>query len=161
MVEKARLAIREELKKLERELRLELPMEIQRARALGDLRENAEYHAALERQNFVRARVGQLKRKLAELATFNAGALPRDAAALGSIVKLLDVDTGAELRYELVISEESDVARGRISIVSPIGKGLLGSREGDERQIHTPSGIKRYEVVKLVTAHDRNVDSEE
>lgn len=161
MVEKAREALREELKKLARELRHELPKEIQRARALGDLRENAEYQAALERQNFVRARVGQVKRKLADLSTFNAAALPRDAAALGSLVTLLDLDTGAEVRYELVVSDESDVSRGRISVNSPIGKGLLGCREGDERQIRIPSGLKRYEVVRLVTLHDRDVDSEE
>ena len=157
MVEKAREALREELKRLERELRHELPKEIQRARALGDLRENAEYQAALERQTFVRARLGQLQQKLALLATFNANALPRDTAALGSVVTLLDIDSGAQVRYELVVSDESDVANGKISVNSPIGKGLLGSREGDERQIRIPVGVKRYEVIKLVTVHDRNL----
>jgi transcription elongation factor GreA len=157
MVEKAKEALREELKRLERELRLELPREIQRARALGDLRENAEYQAALERQNFVRARVGQLKRKLVDLSTVNSNNLPRDQAALGTVLTLLDLDSGAEVRYELVVSEESDAAQGRISVNSPIGKGLLGCREGDERTIHIPSGVKRYEVVEVRTIHDRDV----
>jgi len=156
MVVKARQALREEMKKLEKELRLELPREIQRARALGDLRENAEYQAALERQTFVRARLGQLQRKLAELATVSHGMLPRDRTALGSIVTLLDLDTKVEISYELVISEESDAAKGKISVSSPIGKGLLGSQEGDERSIQIPVGVKRFEVVKLVTIHDRD-----
>jgi transcription elongation factor GreA len=158
MVEKAKEALREELKRLERELRVELPREIQRARALGDLRENAEYQAALERQNLVRARVGQIKRKLMDLSTVNSNNLPRDRAALGTIVTLLDLDSGAEVRYELVVSEESDAANGRISVNSPIGKGLLGCREGDERSIRIPSGVKRYEVVEVRTVHDRDVE---
>jgi transcription elongation factor GreA len=155
MVEKTREALREEIKKLERELRLELPREIQRARALGDLRENAEYHAALERQTFVRARLGQLQRKLKDLATFSQHALPRDCAALGSLITLRDQDSGAQITYELVISDESDAANGRISVNSPIGKGLLGCREGDERSISIPSGVRNYAVLKVVTAHDR------
>ena len=158
MVEKAKVALREELKRLERDLRLELPREIQRARALGDLRENAEYHAALERQNFVRARLGQLQRKLVDLSSINSKNLPRDQAALGTVLTLLDLDSGAEVRYELVVSEESDAARGRISVLSPIGKGLLGCREGDERAIRIPSGVKRYEVVEIRTIHDRDVE---
>jgi len=161
MVEKAREALREELKKLERELRFELPGEIQRARALGDLRENAEYHAALERQTFVQARLAQIRRKLVDLSTFNVGALPRDAAALGSVITLLDLDLSIEVSYELVIGEESDVTRGRISVNSPIGKGLLGCKEGDERSIRVPVGVKRYEIVKLVTIHDRDSGSDE
>jgi transcription elongation factor GreA len=156
MIEKVREALREEMKKLDRELRFELPQEIQVARALGDLRENAEYHAARERQTFVQARLAQIRRKLADLSTFNAGVLPRDSAALGSVITLLDLDSSVELSYELVIGEESDVARGRISVNSPIGRGLLGGKEGDERSIQVPAGIKRYEIIKLVTIHDRD-----
>jgi len=156
MVEKVRAALREEIKKLGKELRLELPLEIQRARALGDLRENAEYHAALERQSFVRARLGQLQRKMAELATISQGTLPRDRAALGSLVTLLDLDTETEICYELVISEELDVPKGKISVSSPIGKGLLGSQKGDERTIATPAGTRHFEVIKLLTIHDRD-----
>lgn len=160
MVQKAREALREEIKKLERELRLELPREIQRARALGDLRENAEYQAALERQGYVRARLGQLRGKLRDLATFSIHALPKDRAALGSKVSLLDLDSEKEIDYELVISEESDVPRGRISVGSPLGRGLLGCREGDERTIRIPSGVKNFEVIKVLTAHDRQDDGD-
>ncbi len=155
MVQKARELLREELKKLERELRLELPREIQCARELGDLRENAEYHAALERQGFVRARLGQIQRKLRDLSTVNTSSLPRDRAALGSLIALLDLDTDKKVDYELVISEESDASRGRVSVGSPIGKGLLGCREGDDLSIPIPSGVRRFEVIKLLTIHDR------
>jgi len=160
MVEKAREAIREEIKKLEREFRLELPREIGRARALGDLRENAEYHAARERQSFVRARLGQLQAQLRDLATVSTQSLPRDRAALGSKISLLDLDTDKEIDYELVISEELDVPKGKISVISPLGRGLLGCQDGDERSIPIPSGVKRFEVIKVLTVHDRQDDGD-
>lgn len=160
MVEKTRDAIREEIKKLEREFRLELPREIQRARALGDLRENAEYHAARERQSFIGARLGQLQAKLRGLATVSTQSLPRDRAALGSKISLLDLDTDKEIDYELVISEESDVPNGKISVMSPLGRGLLGCQDGDERSIQIPSGVKHFEVIKVLTVHDRQDDGD-
>jgi len=144
-----------ELKALEHEFRVELPREIKTAVAMGDLRENAEYHAALERQAFVRARIGQLRERLGTLNSINMSQLPKDRAGLGSRVKLLDLDTDAEITYELVFPELADLERGLISIASPIGKSLVGKREEDEVAIRTPSGEKRFEVLGLETAHAR------
>jgi transcription elongation factor GreA len=144
-----------ELKQLEYEFRIELPREIKTAVSMGDLRENAEYHAAIERQAYVRARIGQLRERLAQLAAVNLGQVPRDRAALGSRVTLLDRDSGAEVRYELVFPELADAERGWISVASPIGKSLLNRQEGDEMTIEVPAGRKRFELIELETLHDR------
>jgi len=145
-----------ELKALEREFRVELPQEIKTAVAMGDLRENAEYHAALERQSYVKARIGQLRERLGVLNTLNLDRLPHDRAGLGSKVTLLDLDTDAELIYELVFPEVADLQLGLISIASPIGKSLLNRQAGDEVTIRTPNGEKRFELLALVTIHDKD-----
>ena len=144
-----------ELKELEYELRHELPKEIQRATALGDLRENAEYHAALERQSYVRARVAQLKERIGQLQTINLSQLPRDRAAFGSLLKVEDLDEGKELEYELVLAEDGDPAKGKISVQSPIGRALMGKQPGDEVLVRTPGGERVFEVLELSTFHDR------
>jgi transcription elongation factor GreA len=144
-----------ELKTLEHELRVQLPQEIRSAVAMGDLRENAEYHAALERQNYVKARIGQLRESLAALNSVSADQLPRDRVGLGSEVVLRDLDTDEELRYELVIPELANLERGLISIASPIGRSLVGLREGAEVTIQIPAGTRRFEVVELRTVHQR------
>ena len=145
-----------ELKQLEHEFRVELPREIKTAVAMGDLRENAEYHAALERQSYVRARIGQLRERLAALSAINLDQLPRDRAGLGSNLLLLDLDTDQEVRYELVVPELADPERERLSIASPIGKSFVGKQAGDEVTIQTPSGRKRFEVLELVTIHGKS-----
>lgn len=142
-----------ELKALEREFRVELPKEIKTAVAMGDLRENAEYHAALERQAYVKARIGQLRERLGALHTLNLDRLPHDRAGLGSKVTLLDLDNDVELKYELVFPEVADLEQGLISIASPIGKSLVNRQEGDEVTIRTPNGVKRFELLTLVTIH--------
>jgi transcription elongation factor GreA len=144
-----------ELKALEYELRVELPREIKTAVAMGDLRENAEYHAALERQIFVKTRVRELRTRLGELAMVQMDQIPRDKVGLGSVVTLLDLDTDTEVVYELVVPELSDLTKGLISVASPIGKGILGGGEGDELEVVIPSGTKRYELLKFRTIHDR------
>ena len=144
-----------ELKALEYELRIELPREIKTAVAMGDLRENAEYHAALERQAFVKTRVAELRIRLGELSMINMDQIPRDKVGLGSVVTLLDLDTDTEVVYELVVPELSDLSKGLISVASPIGKGIVGRAEGDELDVAIPSGRKRYEVLEFRTIHDR------
>ena len=124
--------------------------------ALGDLRENAEYKAALERQSYVRARIGQLRKRLGELSAINMGSIPKDRVALGSKVTLLNLDTDEEVTYQLVFPEVSDLEHGLISIASPIGKGLMGRSEGDEFTVQIPSGQKRFEVLDLSTLHDNS-----
>src|SRR5512139_914583 len=145
----------EELKALEREFRVDIPREIKTAVAMGDLSENAEYKAALDRQQYVRARISQLRERLSELSSLNLDRVPRDRVGLGSTVVLLDMDTDGEVTYELVIPEASNPEAGLVSLASPIGKGLVGRREGDRVTIPIPSGQKRFEVVELRTLHDK------
>jgi transcription elongation factor GreA len=154
-MEAVRNRLIEELKGLERELRIELPREIKAALAMGDLRENAEYHAALERQGFVRARIGQLKTRLGELGTMNLDNIPRDRVSLGTKLTLLDLDRDEEITYELVFPELADLGKGLVSIASPIGKGLVGKQDGDLVTIKIPSGQKRFEILEFTTVHDK------
>ncbi len=144
-----------ELRALERELAIELPREIKTAVAMGDLRENAEYQAALERQRYVKARIGQLRIRLSELGTLNLDRIPKDRVGLGSRIVLLDLDSDAEVRFELVIPELADLERGLVSVASPVGRGLLGRKEGEDVSIEVPSGTKRYEILEVKTLHDR------
>ena len=151
---KARLLkrIEGEIKALERELTRELPKEIQRARELGDLRENAEYHAAKERQLLVEARIGMLRTRVAEIALINLDRLPHDRAALGSTVLLRAVD-GGTVSYELVMPEDADPTKGWVSTASPIGRAIVGREEGDEIAAKTPNGVREFEIIKLTTIH--------
>jgi len=145
-----------ELQGLERELRIELPREIKAAVAMGDLRENAEYHAALERQAFVKSRIGQLRERLGSLTSMNMSQIPKDAVGLGSKVKLLNLDQDSEVSYELVIPEIAELKLGLISVASPIGRSLLNKVVGDEVTIVTPGGTKNFEILELTTIHDSN-----
>ncbi len=138
-----RARLEEELKALERELTVDLPREIKTAVAMGDLRENAEYHAALERQRYVGARIGQLRTRLSELGTMNLDRVPRDRVGLGSTIVMIDLAADAEITYELVIPELADLDKGLISLASPIGRGLQGRKQGDTVTIDVPAGRKR------------------
>jgi transcription elongation factor GreA len=149
--------LQEEITALEYELRNELPKEILKARAHGDLRENAEFHAAKERQRFVDARLGQLKSRLAEYSMVDMAKIPRDRVGLGSTVVVLDLQKDEEVTYKLVTSEETDVSKGLISTSSPIGRGLLGKRVGDEVKFPSPGGVREMEILKLTTIHDSAV----
>ena len=146
--------LQEEITALEYELRNELPKEILKARAHGDLRENAEFHAAKERQRFVDSRLAQLKKRLADFSMVDMNKIPRDKVGFGSTVKVLDVDKDEEITYTIVTSEEADAAKGKISTTSPIGRGLLGKQVGDEVKIPIPGGLRQLEVLKLTTIHD-------
>ncbi|HET9220500.1 MAG TPA: transcription elongation factor GreA [Terriglobia bacterium] len=150
-----RKKLEEEIQALEKELREELPKALKTAAALGDLSENADYSAARERQDFVRARLGQLKQRLADLSLVNFDKIPRDRISLGSTVVLLDVDKGEEITYRLVTSEDANVNQGLISTTSPIGKGLLNKKEGDEVEVKIPSGSRTFEVLRFTTLHDQ------
>jgi transcription elongation factor GreA len=147
--------LEEELRVLETELKVELPRELQKAAALGDLRENAEYKAARDRQEYLQARVSTLRKRISELSLINIDALPRDRAAYGSTLELLDQDKDEELTYRLVTAEEADLTKGLISTTSPIGKGLMGKKAGDEVEVRTPQGVRHFEVLKLTTIHDQ------
>ncbi len=144
----------DEIQELERELKTELPKEIKRAREMGDLSENAEYEAAKERQRYLDARIAMLKKRVAELSLVNLDKVPRDKVGLGSEVHVVE-DNGDELVYHLVMPEEADAASGKISTSSPIGRALLNKEPGDEVQVTTPAGKRQFEVVKLITVHDK------
>jgi len=146
--------LEDELKALDYELKVTLPKEIQKAREYGDLRENAEYKAAKERQVFLSARIGQLHRRMAALSMINLDKIPKGKVGLGSTVTLRQSDTGEKVTYEIVTPEEADPTQGRISPSSPIGSCLLNKEEGDEVTVKVPSGSKDYEVLRLVTIHD-------
>ena len=146
---------------LEHELAYELPAEIKKAVAMGDLSENAEYHMAKQRQEFVNARLGQLKRRMAELSLVNLANIPRDKVGFGSTVVVFDNTKDEEIVYRLVTSEESDVAKGLISTTSPIGRGLVGKQVGDTATIVTPNGKRELEILKLTIVHDEVDEDEE
>jgi transcription elongation factor GreA len=154
MPEDMKLKIQEELKQLESELRNEIPQDLKIAVAMGDLSENAEYTAARNRQDYVRARIANLRKRLADLAMIDITRLPRDRVGYGSTVELYELDTGAEVTYKLVMAEDADIAQNKISTSSPVGRGLMGRSEGDEVEITTPAGKRRFEIVKLRTIHD-------
>ena len=160
MPDHIRKKIQDEIESLEHELNHELPKELKKAVALGDLSENAEYHMAKQRQEFVRARLGQLKKRMGELSLMNMNNIPRDRAALGSEVTVYDSTKDEEIVYHLVTSEESDVTTGKISTTSPIGRGIMGKKAGDSFSIVTPSGKREMEVLKLKTMHDLAVAEE-
>lgn len=146
--------LQDQIAALERELRVELPREIQRARALGDLSENAEYHAAKERQRLVEARLAQLNKRLAQLSMVDLSKIPRDRIGLGSSVVVLDIDKDQELTFTLVTSEEADVSKGMISTSSPIGRSLINKTIGDTVRIQIPGGVREMEVLRFTTIHD-------
>jgi transcription elongation factor GreA len=146
--------LKEEIKILEEELHIELPRALRVAREHGDLSENAEYDAAKERQGYVNARLGQLRKRLAELSMVNFDRIPKGRISFGSRVTLFDHQKEEEVIYKLVMSEEADAAKGLISTTSPIGRALLGKEEGEEVRVQTPSGLKSFEIVKLLTIHD-------
>jgi len=151
---KIKRKLQDEISTLEHELNLELPKELMKARAHGDLSENAEYKYAKERQGYVSARLGQLKKRLGDIGMLNLSNIPADRAGYGSRVWLNHLTKSVKVEYKLVTSEEADAAQGLISTTSPIGKALLGKHVGDEISVQTPAGVKEFEVLKLKTIHE-------
>jgi transcription elongation factor GreA len=154
MTEQIKKKLQEEMNTLEHELSHELPKELKKAVALGDLSENAEYHMAKQRQEFVKARLRQLGRRLADLSLINMDNIPKDKVGLGSTVRVFDTTKNEEVEYKLVTSEESDVTVGKISTSSPIGRALLNKKVGETAIFVTPNGKREMEVLKLSTIHD-------
>lgn len=156
LTEKIKKKLKDEIAALEHELHDELPKEIKVARAHGDLSENAEYKYAKERQGYVAARLAQLHQRMAGLSMLNLNNLPKDRAAYGSRIVVMDLAKSAKVEYKLVTVEEADATKGHISTTSPIGRALLGKKVGDEVTVTTPAGVKEYEVVKLATIYDED-----
>ena len=154
-MEGVRKKLQEELTTLEDELHFKLPKEIQKAREFGDLRENAEYKAALERQTMVKARIRQIRQRLSEVESIDLSKLPTDRVAYGSSVVLYDLEREEKITYRLVTSEESDPEKGLISTVSPIGQAIMGREEGEEVKVKTPTGVRSFEIYRLTTIHEQ------
>ena len=153
-MEEVKKKLQEELDSLEEELHFKLPKEIQKAREFGDLRENAEYKAAMERQSIVQARIAQIRQRMSEVQSIDLSKIPTDRAAYGSKVVLYDLDSEEKVTYRLVTSEESDPENGLISTVSPIGQALMGKEEGAEIIVKTPKGTRNFEIYRLTTIHE-------
>ncbi|HEU0368608.1 MAG TPA: transcription elongation factor GreA [Candidatus Acidoferrum sp.] len=152
-IAKVKQKLQEEIDQLEHELNVDLPKEIAVARAHGDLSENAEYKYAKERQGFVNARIGQLKKRMGDLGMLNLSNIPKDRSGYGSRIVVIDTQRDVRIEYRLVSSEEADVDKGHISTTSPIGRALLNRKVGDEVKVVTPAGAKEFEVVELLTIH--------
>lgn len=153
--------LEEKIRTLEFELKNELPKELKKAAALGDLSENAEYQSAKQRQEIVNAKLAHLRKRLSEVALINFDKIPTDRASYGSTLVLYDTQKAAEITYKLVSVEESDIQKGLISTTSPIGKGLLNRREGDIVKVATPGGQKEFEILRLKTIHDEDEEDPE
>src|SRR6202041_3858769 len=154
MTDQIKKKLRDELNTLEYELAHDIPRELKKAVAMGDLSENAEYHMAKQRQEYLKARVRQLGKRLADLSLINMNNIPKDKVGLGSTVTIFDGTKNEEMEYQLVTSEESDVAAGKISTTSPIGRALLNKKVGDEVIVVSPNGKRELEILKLSTIHD-------
>lgn len=154
-MEAVRKKLQDELGSLEDELHFKLPKEIQLAREFGDLKENAEYKAAMERQSIVQARIAQVRQRLSEVESIDLSKIPTDRIAYGSRVVLFDLEREEKITYKLVTSEESDPDNGMISTISPIGQALMGKEEGDEVKVKTPNGWRSFEIHRLKTIHDQ------
>ncbi len=145
--------LRKEAENIKRELTIDLPKELERARAHGDLSENAEWAMAKQRQEFLRARLGNMEARIAELAMIDLNSIPRDTVGLGSRVELEDLDAGGKIEYEIVVPEEVDGSQNRISLSSPLGRALIGKAQDDDIEAQTPKGKRAYVIVRLVTIH--------
>lgn len=151
MLEEIKSRIGEELERLGHELNVTLPQAIRKAVELGDLSENAEYTYALERQQFVQARISHLSRRLSELSQIDVKSIPVDRVGFGSKVKLEDLDTGQEVSYTIVAGDYIDIDAGHISMASPIGQAVLGAGVMDEVVVRLPLGARRFRIVELTT----------
>ena len=151
MLDEIREKIGEEIEQLANELNLLLPQRIEKAVELGDLRENAEYKSALERQQFVQVRIGQLTHRLSELSKIDVDAMPTDRVGFGSRVEIHDMAIDEVANFTIVAGDFMDLDGGQVSMASPIGRGLLGARKGEEVTIELPVGERRFKVLDLVT----------
>jgi transcription elongation factor GreA len=155
MFEKTIEKLDEELMELQRQLKVDIPRDLQKAAAHGDLSENAEYDAAKERKRLTEVRVSQIGGRIRVLKSIDLDKVPKDSAGLGSIVTLEDLESGKEITYELVLADEVDAEAGKISIQAPIGRALMGKRVDDDVSVVLPAGKKEFIILKLTTIHER------
>ena len=157
MIEELKQKLGEEVERLQHELNVVLPQEIRKAVELGDLRENSEYKAALERQQFVQARLGQLRQRLSKLSSIDIAQIATDKVGLGSKVVVEDEKSRARETYHLVFGDAAEFEEGHVSMGSPIGKALVGKGVGETAILKLPAGIRRLKVIELQTIHEQPV----
>jgi len=160
MIEELKTRLHDEVEKLQHELNVVLPNEIRKAVELGDLRENSEYKAALERQQFVQARLGQLRQRLSKLAQIDVSQIPSDKVGLGSHVTVEDQKTKSREKYSLIFGDNFELDDSQVSMASPIGKALLGKAVGDVAFLKLPTATRQLKVVALKTIHDTLLEDE-
>ena len=158
MIEALKEKLGDEVEKLQYELNVTLPSEIRRAVEMGDLKENSEYKAALERQQFVRARLSQLRERLSKLSSIDITQIATDAVGLGSKVVTKDEKTGLTETYDMVFGDALEFQEGQVTMSSPIGRALLGKKAGEEVLLKLPAMIRRLRIVELKTIHDLKED---
>ncbi len=151
MLDEIKAKLDDEIGRLTHELNIELPNRIQKAVELGDLRENAEYKSALERQQFVQARLNHLVQRAGELASIDLKEIPTDKVGFGSKVTVKNLDTRDRITYTIVAGEYIDLDSGLISMASPLGRGLMGRKEGEKFEVELPAGKRKFEILELVT----------
>ena len=144
-----------ELEATKKELKVDIPQALKTAMEHGDLSENAEYKAAKERQMYLETRMSQLQKRISDVTSLNINRIPKDRTGLGSTILLRDLDSGEEKKFYLVFPEEVDPDHGKISTASPIGRALMGKEEGDEITIPLPGQMKEYEILQVITIHDK------
>ena len=154
MIEELKQKLGEEVEKLQHELNVVLPNEIRKAVELGDLRENSEYKAALERQQLVQARLGQLRQRLSKLSSIDPSQIPTDKVGLGSKVVVEDQRTSDRETYHLVFGDAVEFEEGHVTMASPIGRALLGKAIGEVAFLKLPAGIRQLKVMELKTIHE-------
>ncbi|HET7586347.1 MAG TPA: GreA/GreB family elongation factor [Gemmatimonadaceae bacterium] len=158
MIEELKQKLGEEVERLQHELNVILPNEIRKAVELGDLRENSEYKAALERQQFVQARLGQLRQRLSKLSQIDMSQIPPNKVGLGSRVIVEDEKTGTREEYHLVFGDAVEFEEGHVTMASPIGRSLLGKEVGETALLKLPAGTRRLRIVELSTIHETLVE---
>lgn len=159
MIEQIRQKLTHEVEQLNHELNVLLPEALKKALQQGDLRENGDYHAALERQQFVHARLSHLRSRLAKLSQIDLSKVPKDRVGLGSRVEVQDAETKERERYELVIPDAMDVDAGHISVASPLGRGLLDHKAGETVTIRLPATTRKLKILKVATLHEQVADN--
>jgi transcription elongation factor GreA len=154
MIEELKQKLSEEVGRLQHELNVTLPSEIRKAVEHGDLRENSEYKAALERQQFVQARLGQLRQRLSKLSSIDINQIPPDKVGLGSRVVVEDSRSSDREVYHLVFGDALEFEEGHVTMASPIGRALLGKQIGEEVVLKLPTMTRQMKVIDLRTIHD-------
>lgn len=158
IIEQKKVELKEELDKLKHEFKVELPKKIAEAREHGDLKENADYHAARERQGFVKAKIGQLNAQMQKLNSIKIDEIPNDKVGFGSNVIIKNMKTGETKDITFVTDAETNPSEGKITMSTPFGLALSNKGVGEEAVVTLPVGEEKYKIIKLITIHGKEIE---